>query len=231
MSVYEIICYGDSNTWGTVSRYSLSDPHRRFGRDERWPCLLQAALGDGYAVHEEGLGGRTTIYTADPAVPYKNGMYMLEGCLKSQYPLDLVILMLGTNDLHLPEPLPEKDLGKGITALVEFIQAHPEFGPEEQRAPEILLIAPPFVTRSTPNGRTEVYPSFHGEYGEWLSRRFPEVYRQVAETHGCHFLDAQPLTVPDGGDGVHLNAESHRRLAAAVYDDVLRIRKGEKTYA
>ena len=173
--IYEIMCYGDSNTWGTVARPHKDAPHPRYGRDVRWPCVLQKLLGDGCAVREEGLGGRTTIYTANPAMPFKNGLHMLEGCLKTHAPLDLVILMLGTNDLHQPEPLPEAEMGHGIATLVELIQAHPEYGPEEKRPPEILLIAPPFITPSAPDARTEVYGQFFGEYGERLSRRFPEV--------------------------------------------------------
>ena len=164
--IYEIMCYGDSNTWGTVARPHKDAPHLRYGRDVRWPCVLQKLLGDGCAVREEGLGGRTTIYTANPAMPFKNGLHMLEGCLKTHAPLDLVILMLGTNDLHQPEPLPEAEMGHGITTLVELIQAHPEYGPEEKRPPEILLIAPPFITPSAPDARTEVY----GQFCTWTRR-------------------------------------------------------------
>ena len=151
MDAYEILCYGDSNTWGTVARHRQGDPNLRYGREIRWPCVLQALLGNGYAVQEEGLGGRTTVYTANPAFPFKNGMYMLEGCIKTHHPLDLIILMLGTNDLHLPQPLPEDQLGMGITALIRLIRSHPEYGRNEKQVPDILLIAPPFITRSAPD--------------------------------------------------------------------------------
>ena len=97
----------------------------------------------------------------------------------------------------------------------------------EKRAPEILLIAPPFIIPSAPDARTEVYPQFFGEYGERLSRQFPQVYRAVAEKYGCHFLNAQDFTRPDPNDGVHLDAASHRRLAEAVRDKVLEISGGQ----
>ena len=227
MDTYEIMCYGDSNTWGTVAKKHKDDPHLRYGREIRWPAVLQRLLGSGYAVQEEGLGGRTTMYTANPAMPFKNGMHMLEGCLKTHCPLDLIILMLGTNDLHLPKPLPEDQLCAGIMEMIHLIQAHPEYGREEIRVPEILLIAPPFITPSAPDARTEVYPQFFGEYGERLSRQFPQVYRAVAEKYGCHFLNAQDFTRPDPNDGVHLDAVSHRRLAVAVRDKVLEISGGQ----
>lgn len=225
---YEILCYGDSNTWGTVAKHHINDPHLRYGRDVRWPCVLQTLLGDQYAIQEEGLGGRTTIYTANPAMPFKNGMYMLEGCLKTHAHLDLVILMLGTNDLHQPQPLPEDQMGLGISQMVELIQAHPEYGRDEKKCPEILLIAPPFITSSAPDARIEVYPQFFGEYGERLSHQFPESYMKVAEKYGCYFLNAQDCTCPDPNDGVHLDAKSHRNLAAAVRDKILEIRGGQE---
>lgn len=225
MDTYEIMCYGDSNTWGTVAKQHKDDPHLRYGRDIRWPAVLQKLLGNGYSVQEEGLGGRTTIYTANPEMPFKNGMHMLEGCIKTHCPLDLIILMLGTNDLHQPKPLPEDRLCTGIITLIELVQSHPEYGPEEKRVPDILLISPPFITRSAPDARTEVYAQFFGEYGERLSHRFPEEYRKAAEKYHCWFLNSQEYTHPDARDGVHLDAESHLRLAAAVCEKVLEIRK------
>lgn len=221
---YEIMCYGDSNTWGTVARKSLHDPHLRHGREVRWPCILQDDLGDEYAVSEEGLGGRTTIYTANPKVPYKNGLVMYEGCALTHRPLDLIILMLGTNDLHMPEKLPADELGTGIRKLTELTKDHPDWGPDEKKVPEILLIAPPVVVPACPEGRTGVYAKFFGDYGGDLSRRFPEVYAKVAEEYGCHFLSSQEFTSPDLNDGVHLDAQSHIRLGHAVAQKVREIR-------
>src|SRR5215217_6037211 len=88
-----IVCYGDSNTWG-------SDPvtRGRFAPDVRWTGVLLQELGAGYRVIEEGLGGRTTIVD-DPISPFRNGRDYLIPCLESHRPFDLVTIMLGTNDL------------------------------------------------------------------------------------------------------------------------------------
>lgn len=224
MEKYEIMCFGDSNTWGTVAKKRISDPNLRYGRDVRWTCILQDDLGDEYAVSEEGLGGRTTIYTAAPEFPYKNGLVMYEGCIKTHHPLDLIILMLGTNDIHLPWKLPGEELGTGIRTLVEITKAHPEWGRNENTVPEILIVAPPVVVPSCPEGRTEVYPQFFGEYGTEMSRRFPEVFRAIAEEYGCHFLSSQDYAHADKNDGVHLDAESHIRLGHAIARKVREIR-------
>lgn len=44
---------------------NCADGGIRFNEDERWTCLLQKALGDDYLVTEEGLSGRTTVFS-DP---------------------------------------------------------------------------------------------------------------------------------------------------------------------
>ena len=88
-----ILCFGDSNTWG--------DPpggNGRFAWHERWTGILQSSLGDGFRVIEEGLCGRTTCFD-DPFSPNRNGLAYLTVALETHCPLDLLIIMLGTNDL------------------------------------------------------------------------------------------------------------------------------------
>lgn len=224
MNKYEIMCFGDSNTWGTIAKWHESDIERRYDRDTRWPCVLQKELGEDFSVTEEGLGGRTTIYTAQPDFPYKNGLFLFEDCLLSHKPLDLVIILLGTNDLHMSEKLPEEDLGKGIRQLAEYVRSNARFGRGTVKAPEVLIIAPTAVVPSSPEGRTEVYSKFFCDYGGRLSLLFPEVYKKVADETGCYFLNAQDYAVSDPGDGVHITAESHIKLAKAVAEKVREIR-------
>ena len=90
-----ILCYGDSNTWGY-------DPVNacRYDRNIRWPGVLQKELGQAYYVKEEGLCGRTTVWD-DPVEGHKNGLKQLTPILHSHCPLDLVVIMLGTNDLKM----------------------------------------------------------------------------------------------------------------------------------
>ena len=59
----EVLCYGDSNTWGCIGRWEASIlPSERYDREHRWPDVLQAQLGEDFHVISEGLGGRSTIY-------------------------------------------------------------------------------------------------------------------------------------------------------------------------
>lgn len=227
---YEILCYGDSNTWGTIAKWKDEGLSSRYDRNTRWPCVMQKELGDDYAVNEEGLGGRTTIYTSDDERPYKNGINMLIGCLASHRPLDLVILYLGTNDLHLEKKIPEENLGDGIRTLIETVKNNPNFGPDGERAPEILVVAPTYIKPSSPLGRVNVYDKFYREYGERLSRLFPSVYKEIANETGCYFISAQDYAEPDMGDGVHITGESHIRLGKAMAKKVMEIRENGRVH-
>lgn len=227
MEKYEILCYGDSNTFGTVARWSDSEEERkRYNRETRWPCVLQADLGEDCYVTEAGLPGRTSIYDS-PEGWYLNGEKLLLPELLAHRPLDLVVILLGSNDLHLPDKLPEEKLGDGISRLIQIVREHPECG-REGTAPDILVIAPPVIRKSSPLGRTSVYEKFFGAYGEHLSRCFAPVYRAVAEKNGCSFLSAADYAQPDEADGAHFTAQSHISLGHAVAEKVREIRQKRK---
>lgn len=211
----EILCYGDSNTWGCIGKWvESSEPSQRFDADTRWPMVAQKALGERFHVVEEGLGGRTTIYYP-PTGPWKNGELYLTPCLHSHRPLDLVVLMLGTNDLQIKKDMIEEELPRGISRLVDLIQADPVCG-RGNVPPKVLIIAPIEVRPSDPRGRVAVYQKFRCDIGRNLSLKMPEVYKQVAREKGCYFLNAQEFAQPGPADGVHFDAESHLRLGRAV---------------
>lgn len=210
-----ILCYGDSNTWGCIGKWEENDiPSRRFDPENRWPCVAQADLGEGFCLIEEGLGGRTTIYDK-PDAPWKNGESYLTACLHSHRPLDLVIIMLGTNDLHANHTLTEETLPLGILRLIELVRKYPKTG-RDAHAPKILLIAPPEVRPSDPKGRVTVYAKFRGDIGRNLSLAFPRLYKKAAQDNDCFFLNGQDYIEPGPADGVHITPESQIRLGHAV---------------
>ena len=151
-----------------------------------------------------------------------NGEAYLLPCLQTHRPLDLVILMLGTNDLHLAEPLKEEELGNGIRRLIQLVQNHPNCGRGFETA-KILVMAPIEVWPSDPSGRTSVYPRFFGEWATYLSRLFPTVYKEIADEYGCYFLNATLYAEPSPGDGVHMLPEGHIALGKAVAEKVAEI--------
>lgn len=215
MTKKHILCYGDSNTWGCIGRwFETTVPSERYDEAHRWPCILQAELGEGFEIISEGLGGRTTIYTSR-GESWKNGEPYLLPCLHSHRPLDLVILMLGTNDLHDDiQPTPEH-LGDGITRLIDIIQGDAKSGTGFV-PPKVMVLAPVEIRRSHPDGRVGVYDRMRGDTGRALSLAFPEVYARIAEEKGCYFLNAAAYAEPGEADGVHFTPDSHIRLGKAV---------------
>lgn len=196
-----ILCFGDSNTWG-------HDPVKqdRFDADTRWPRVLGQALGRDYEVIEEGLGGRTTVWD-DPIEGYKNGREYLVPCLESHRPLDLVIILLGTNDLKKRFSLSAYDIAQGAGVLVRVAQVS-QSG-REGKGPPVLLLAPPPTA-----ALTEYAEMFEGA-GE-KSRKFAAHYQRVAKELGCAYLDTAGVIVSSPLDGIHFEGGEHRKLGKAV---------------
>ena len=199
--VKRILCFGDSNTWGYEPGIG-----KRFGKDVRWTGVLRICLGDGCEIIEEGLNGRTTVYT-DPLEAFKNGRDYLIPCLASHCPLNCVVLMLGTNDLKIRFELTAKEISKGAETLVRIVQSS-EAG-IKGRAPRVLLMAPPPIARLS--GYSDMFKG-----AETKSREFGEHYALVAKTTGCDFLDTSRIIVSSDVDGIHLDSPEHDKLGKAV---------------
>lgn len=178
----------------------------RFSFTERWPGVLAQELGDGYRVIEEGLNGRTTVWD-DPIQDYRNGKTYLMPCLWSHRPIDLVTIMLGTNDLKTRFALTACEIAAGAGALVELAQR--SGAGASGNAPEVLLMSPPLV------GELGPYDEMYADAGA-RSRKFGECYRRTADKYGCHFLDTAQIVAPSALDGVHLEEDQHRKLGLAV---------------
>lgn len=205
-----VLCYGDSNTHG-------ADPAggERFTGDVRWPGVLRRELRNEVDVIEEGLNGRTTVWD-DPFQEGRNGRAYLLPCLLSHEPVDLVVLLLGTNDLKAIYGLDAPRIAAGASTLVEIIQRSAT-GPGG-RPPRTLLVVPPPVGATTT--RSELWG--FGRAAE-ESRRLPTFYRTVAAETGCDLLDSGAHVAPSPLDGVHLDAEGHARLGLAIAVEVRRI--------
>ena len=206
--MFEILCFGDSNTWGY-------DPatQERFPRNVRWTGVLQETLGQEYRVIEEGLNGRTTVWE-DPVEGDKMGRRHLLPCLESQAPLDLVVLLLGTNDLKMRYSAPPSDIAAGAAVLVDIIAG--SAAGRDGKAPPVLLLAPPPLAKLT---------AFAGMFagGAEKAPHLGQLYAEVARSRGCPFLDTGKVIHSSDIDGIHLEAAQHRLLAQAVAREVKKI--------
>jgi lysophospholipase L1-like esterase len=197
-----ILCYGDSNTWGYIPGQG-----RRYAPGKRWPGIMSRELGDDYHVVEEGLSGRYTVWD-EPFRPGRNGAALLLPLLQSHAPLDLVILMLGTNDvLHFRDNT-AFDAARGAEILVDIVQRS-SCGVDDL-PPDVLLVSPPKITRLS----AELSLKCHGEPDK--SAEFVQYYAAVASAAGCYFIDAAEYCNPSPVDGVHLDEAGHLALGLAM---------------
>ncbi|TPI33162.1 arylesterase [Mesorhizobium sp. B3-1-6] len=199
-----ILCYGDSLTWGydaaSLGRHALAD---------RWPSVLGAELGDDVEVIAEGLNGRTTAFDDHLAGADRNGARVLPTVLTSHAPLDLVIIMLGSNDMKPwihGNPVAAK---QGMQRLIDIVRGHDY--PFDWDTPQILIVAPPAVTRTD---NAEFKEMFAG--GDDASKRLAPQYSALADEAGCGFFDAGTVAATTPLDGVHLDAENTRRIGRAL---------------
>jgi lysophospholipase L1-like esterase len=205
-----VLCYGDSNTYG----YNPSDGFR-YPENVRWTGRLQKLLGDDYRVIEEGCNGRTTVFD-DPIEGWKNGLIYLRPCLNSHKPVDIVIMMLGSNDLKESFHASPKDIADGAETLVKDIIDFT--GSKQGFVPVIILVAPPEI------GEGIATSAFYGHFYENAierSKQLPGLYKQVAEKNGCVFVNAAEYIKPSKVDSLHLSPEGHAKLAE-VLDRVVR---------
>lgn len=211
-----VLCYGDSNTWGFDPDSILAPFPRRHPLNVRWTGLLAQSLGPNFRILEEGQNGRTTVHD-DPLNIARNGRDYLPACLESHKPIDIVVLMLGTNDLKSLYNLPAGEIANGAGILARMILSSTA-GPDNS-APKLLLIGPPEV------GDLSHLPDLDAKIplGQSRSRQFPRYYEALASALGCDYLNSQAIVNTSTVDGIHLGASEHAKLAHAIAEKILRM--------
>lgn len=195
-----ILCFGDSNTYG-----ERPDGGGRYERGERWTGRLQSALSGEYLIVEEGLNGRTTVWS-DPVEGDKCGIKHLPTCLESHAPLDLVILMLGTNDLKVRFCATPTDISLGAEALVRLV-LFAQNGRREQ-PPRCCWRRRPFCS-----GR----PFWEKSSATATRTRcaWAPSTRTLRGATGVEFINIAEYAQPSTLDGLHFDSENHAKVAAA----------------
>ena len=212
-----IVCFGDSNTHGYCAVPSnCADGGTRFNEDERWTCLLQKALGEEYLVIEEGLSGRTTVFD-DPLHEGLAGIDMITPVLMSHEPVDLLIIMLGTNDTKDRFGANAACIAIGMERLILKAKHTPCWRDGE---PRILVVAPPHIgvgLNRIPEGDAM------GKSCVPKSRGLAKRYDALCRIQNCAFLDAQGLAEFNDYDCMHLTRKGHAQLAQALQPRILEL--------
>ena len=204
-----ILCFGDSNTWGYIPKADRILPNTRYPFEVRWTGVAQKELGPEYRLIEEALNGRTTAFH-DPVEPHRSGLACLDMILDSQSPLDLVIIFLGCNDTkeHLATTAPI--IAQGLRVIVEQILSS-SYGPDGA-APKIL-IAPPIPIGEHIEDTWMI--TYFNNHSVEKAKQLPSLFEEVAQQYGVAYLNAALYGTPSREDGIHMYPDSHERLGKA----------------
>ena len=206
MSERTILCFGDSNTHGTIAMRRLDD-RRRHSKKNRWPTIMGTALGEGFEIIPEGHPGRTSCFDDPIEGNYKSGARVLPSLLESHRPLDLVIIMLGTNDLKPRFHLRAFDIASGVEKLASMVLTS-DSGPDGT-APKVLIASPvPIIEAGC------LAELFAG--GAETSRLLSTRLRERADTLGVGFVDLAEVAEVDPVDGIHLGDDAQAAIGAAM---------------
>lgn len=207
--VATVVCFGDSNTWGySVAR--ATDPVPRLSAEDRWVTVTARALGPGHVVIAEGLPGRTTVFDDPIEGEHLNGRRLLRACLETHKPVDVVVVVLGTNDLKSLYSASAWDIAQGAGRLLDVV-AISGCGPSGS-APQALLVAPP------PTRVTGLGAPFEDvlEGADAKSECFDAEFSAVAADRGVTYLNAGDVMESSPIDGVHWSPQAHRAIGQAI---------------
>lgn len=200
-----ILCFGDSNTWGYDPRGG------RYDEETRWPMRMAKLLGEEYIVVEEGFNGRTCVYDDPIEGGYKSGAAYLPPCLMSHNPLDLVVIMLGTNDTKRRFNLTPMTIGEGMMQLIRLTRL---YATDRSGNPsKILVVAPPPILDSLMRSR---HGECFGEQAIGVSKGLAAEYARISKLLRCEFFDAASWAEVSAIDAVHLTREGHAGLAEGL---------------
>lgn len=198
----QILCFGDSNTYGLIPGEG-----GRYPWGVRWTSILNEKLGsENYRVIEEGLCGRTVLFD-DPLRQGRCGTKMLPVILETHSPIDIVVVMLGTNDCKSIYKATADFIGKGIRKIISQIHSY-------SGKSRILLISP--IHLGTDVWKNDYDPEFSA-LSITTSKELAGVYKKVCADENIYFLDASAYAAPSSADWEHLDAKGHRLLAEAVF--------------
>lgn len=211
-----ILCLGDSNTHGFCADPSdCAGGGWRFDEEERWPCLLQKALGDGVLVTEEGLSGRTTVFP-DPLDEGMDAKSCLSVLLRSHQPLNLLIIMLGTNDTKERLGASAACIAAGMERLIRQAQG---MNCWTGGIPRILIVCPPPIGAGI---LATAHRETMGADCVAKSEALAGYYEKTAALTGAWFLDARGCEC-NQVDFMHLTRRGHAQLAERIQETALRI--------
>lgn len=207
----KIVCYGDSNTWGY-------NPANAFRYERRWTELLQEACPEDTVI-AEGLNGRTMAYD-DPYDKDRNAKKDMQRLIKTHLPIDVLIIMLGTNDAKRIFNTTPISLEKGMRTLI-YEALNPDLYRSGFKIPKILVVSPPKMHPDyDKNPETKVT---FGKEGYEVLEQAGQVLSNVPSLfadYDVDFMDTSDICMAQACDGIHMDEENHEKLAKAIIERI-----------
>ena len=178
----KLLCYGDSNTYGYDPRGPIPG---RYEPQDRWCDLL--ARSTGWTVINEGENGRIV---PEPSWNYTD----IRRAFAAYAPLDVICIMLGTNDILISSRMDISPIVKRMEHLLDFL---------EDRWPDtkIVILTPPPID----------IPEFP-EANEKLEHLIA-AYQEIAVHRTLGFINNHSWNIPLAFDGAHFSKQGHHVFA------------------
>lgn len=213
----KIICFGDSNTWGYNPENGM-----QYDENTRWTMRLQNMLGSDYKVIEEGQNGRT-IACQDPwEWGTKCGMDYVLPMIETHNPFDVLIIMLGSNDLKSKFSLTAGDIAGSLQNMLMKIRSELKYYLNNTSA-KIVVVSPVLLGENLKDSRFSEF--FDAKNARAVSKELAYWYKMVANQFECEFVDASLITEPSDFDSLHLTAKGHELIANCLYEKIVEITK------
>ncbi len=200
----KILCFGDSNTWG-------HDPVDCSRLERRWTVMIDEMLDDCEIV-QDGVCGRATKLRINDELD-TNGLSVFRKNYLKDNGFDLVIIMLGTNDLLNENDFTVEETGEHLRTMIKEMRE--SLGAD---APEVLLISPILISEDSM--KHPMFSTLYSEKSVINSNRFADVIEKVAKEENAYFLDGAKISSPSPLDGIHMESSEHQRLADAVAEKI-----------
>ena len=212
-----ILVYGDSNSWG------LLDDGQGLRYDNRWPVImtkaLEAEFGTSVCLVEECLPGRTTAYPDPQEGPEYNGLPFLKPALLSHAPLDMVIIMLGTNDMKARFSASADAVTTNLINLAKIVRRAPVGNGKWREAPTppVLLIAPAKLGERSKMTEWLRYDEWHEGYDK-MAQIPAMLSAKVAalQDDNIHVFDANEGVTPSERDPIHWASACHHKMGELI---------------
>ena len=210
--VNRLLCYGDSNTHGTPPMSHINE-QERFGPKIRWTGHLKRLIFPKWEVIEEGLPGRTTLHNDPVEGDHMNGLAHLPVSMHSHRPLDLVCILLGTNDLKARFSVSSLEILLSLRRLAYYVGSS-NTGPN-QTSPKVLIIIPP------PIQEVGIFADIYrgGNYTAMKMKKLaPDFFRE----NNLAWMDAGEHMAVSPVDGIHFEREGHQKLGEVMAKVILK---------